>query len=711
MKKVTARPVDTFVQADRTEIVNLNQRQKQINSAFNALGVNVKQRVQQNDEDELFKASASASSFLQQARHPENQKASLEDLKSTEGYAKALGEIEAIGNARTREKARAQLHTKITETLSKNSADLREKARDAKLNLLADASGAEAGLAFAEMSAVENRYMSADEFKATPYIQGALKAIQAIPDEYVRAAKLQDFNQKFDATMIGIQNGLEREDNITSFGKTVANVFQGEYQSGDISKLVDEHKEVLGPDAVTSAATIALSFDEVGAIDDLLARDDLYPQTIAQLQNGKDRILANQAKASKESKLSFLIGRDQADRIEDRSKRVEVLTVLFEQNFDLLSDTEKAGMVKRIEVAQEELKAEDIVNQQLGFTHTRDLADPANYPEGVKALPIGEIKKIQDRAFNEAMGSGNIDKAMHLLRDPTDMPQAAKNYYGSFMSKISRVQDVENIPDSLSHQWEKAREIEANLGAGKMQILMGSGPYAEFQVFNGIAQNEDIETAITSLQMYKEAIASGKPQTPEGYPTIKREVIDHVVGKLEDTKLGFGGYDVDLATVQSTLAPYFKVWGAMGIDQSQMEDHAERLIVKTQWRGMVNGTAAKDAFTAKSNDSDGNSLYEESPDELFKIAISRATDNFKANQSHITGDITVTPLPTDPNMLVFKSSDGIPIVGGIQHVSNLTDLLDGTVLTKKQKVLQGTDKSPYEAVDNSDLLNRTLPAL
>lgn len=625
MKQVTARSVDTYVTPDRSELNAVSKRQQQVSSAFESLGVVLKQKVAQD---------------------------------------------------------------KATSKAARKAQEAQDKA---ELKLQSEAAKAKIKLAVSDLSQVQNRFMKDEDMRQNEYFQTALAAIKGIDDENAKQLLNQSLNDELAAVLQGHQQTVRREDNMTMFGTVVADTLQTEYDASSINKLVSEHKVALGEDTLPELSRIAISLEEIPAINALLDRDDLHPETIARLNSAKSRIEEAQAKAAKADKTQLYFSIDQANNIEDRSERFDAKLEILEQYDDQLTSSQRGKLKSDLVILNEEIKSEQLVELTIGDRSTTELADPANYPEGVRALPIGDIKRIHNRLFQEAVADGDLSAIAKLTRDPTDLPTAARDYFGSFMSDVKGA-DKDNLDDSILARWDQAKTLESVMGPAKMQALLGANDYSKYQILSGIGAQEGLAAAVSRLQDYEMAIANGRPPAPEGFTGMKRAVISDVVNELEDIDWSLRDRDVDVGAVTQALTPYFKVWGAMGLDESQMKEMAQTVIGRSAWAGMIGGRVAKEHFDAIHSDTDGP-IYDESPEELFDMAKELQTARFREIQSTLPEELNVRPLPVDPSKLYFTSPDGTPIINSIISLQTLTDLVKDNTLTRKQKLLDGETRN------------------
>ena len=618
MKKVTAQSFDTFVRPDTSDQSMLNQRQRQVASAFQALGVNVRQSVEQETKREI-----------KQKRH--------------------------------------------------------------ELKLQADAVSAKMKLALSDIAQDQHRNSTPEALDGLESMVIAKEALGEIDDVHTREELAQRFSQSKDEVLQRHKFARQREDNITNYGAVVADMLQTEYTPEDVNKVINKYKTTLGDDTLPSIARIALATEEIPAIDAILARDDLHPQTIAQLEAGRSRIVAANERALKQNKAQFHYDRDIANAEPDRAKRIDMLSQVINKHGPVMSDAQMGSMLADIEIAQVELKEQAFIEGELGSIPTSILSQNSR-------LPVSEIKEMHDRKFMEAVVNNDKATLRKLVSNPTDIPQAAKDYFGNYISALGRA-NPDNPSEDLMAKYERTLDLEKTLGATTMKTIMGDEDYAKFQMVQGIAAQETLPVAISRLQDYNTAIANGRPPVPERFPEMKREVVSDVVSELEDKDWSPFDYDIHKTDVEHALRPYFKVWGAMGLTEGEMTKNAKRILGNSTWGGLVNGNVIAQAFNSLNTGSDGGEVYDKSSDELFKFAVDKVVEDIYAAQGgkEEMGDIAYKVVPHAQDHIQFYSEEGVTVVGGIVKVDYLTNIIRSNMLTEKEQVI--ADKEEQDILD------------
>jgi hypothetical protein len=699
MKRVTSQSFNTYVRPDASQQQHNEQRRQQTAGALKQLGVNVKQArdielAEMKDASDHAKDTQSAAAAgkikhaLDWAKLDENKAASKGDLESHDTFKAAEESLAGITNTRAREHLKARLEEAKTGVLQKHSAVRRAEQKDHEESLQVGAVNAKIKLAIGQMSLPENRFRSPADFDGESYVSDAMSAIGEVEEPFLKETLLAQFAQARTGVMQSHTNDLAREDNITNFAAVTADVLSEPYDATSIDKLIRDHKEALGPDAVPELARVAIASESLDAVNHLIARateggaEDVAPATLASLMAAKGRIEASIAKAEKADKSRYKFDLDRANALQDRSERLDALLMVKDNHFGVMSSSQVGALGADIKTLSEDVASEQYVKENLGHLSTRELAN--EMPDGMRKLPLADIRKLQNKAFTDAIEEGDLPTAMTMMRDPTDIPSAAKDFFGTMLTDATVV-NADEPSQGFINKFNLVKEMEGQMGPSRMRGIMSDSDYAEYQIVAGMEAQEGIQTALSRFQEYKQLVATGKPLIPENWASTKRDVVASVSSNIEGW---FTGDNTKEHEVNATLTPYFKVWGAMGLSESAMKEQATRILSNTTWNGIVNGQSIHDALSAVTTGVNGTK-YSEDVDDIYDDAVEYYGAIFKKNQTTITGDITVSVIPTNPNFIQFKSSDGIPIVGGIKPLSSFADLAISRLRTKKSKALDG----------------------
>lgn len=569
-----------------------------------------------------------------------------------------------------------QLGVMFKQERQRELEDIKEE-RVHREKLEANAASAKIELAEKYLRDSRNQNMTDEELRAHESMDVVRSALDGMSNAKHREALTQHVSQML--ASVSQQHSIQRQKvaDLTAYGSVIGGLLDREdgYSAAQVNQLVTENKRLLGNEAVVEMAGVAVKAEELPAIEALLTRDDLTPKTLAYLEAARDGILTARAKAEKKDKTGLYFALDQAKNVEDRGERLTALADVVNQFSGKMDTKMYEGMLSDMAILQEELKTEDFVKLNLANFTTRELAE--SLPEGYRSLSHGEIKKIHNNEWRQAMAEGRMADVIYLMRDPTDMPTAAKQFFGGFLSDLMQA-DPANVSEELSKTFDLARQIDAKLGAQHMGTVLNEEPYADFQFFSGIAAQQGIEGAVNALKEYKQDTVHGRPQLPKGFATMKRDIVTDVAEELDIE---------DEAYVNQVLTPFFKRWGVQGLTQERMLERATQIMTDSTWDGIPNGTNAFKAFHAMRQGTH-TVKYEETERELFDTAIASYTEGFKAEYEGLSEELEIRVVPTAPNFIQFISPNGKIIPKSIVSLEDLVQRAKDNTVSTMDKAIQ-----------------------
>lgn len=629
MKQVKAQAVDTYVRPDATSLNLTSQRQQNVNSAFSKLGVTLENAASQTHQLDMAKARAASS---EQAQLERDQKA--EDAKRDA---------------------------------------LKRRDLSAKIKL-------------AQSQLMDTQYQESDYKGLSRHesVSGIKETLSSLTNELDRESLTNDLNNMLTGVDQHHARNRQHHADLTSYGTIIADTLleNPAYTSSTINNLVTEHKELLGHEAAVEQMTnVAVRTAEVGVIDALLERDDLTPQQFASLQAKRTQIENAQSAQEKKDTTQLNMDLKLAREAQSRTERYSGLLNVISTHNDKMTPALKGNVFAEIKLLAQELETEGYVQSRLGLAPTHVIERET--PEGMRMIPLADIKSMQNQAFSESLEAGDFASVLQLLRDPTDTPSAAKDYFGSFVSNVLSG-SPEQPSEDIQKQYDATRRIEGLLGPTRMRGILSDSGYAEFQIIKGISDQEGLGTAIARFQDYKSKTQFGKPVLPDGWAQSRRNVVNNLVDG-EWYENWFTSTEDARANVTTLLAPYFKVWGTLGMDEDQMTAQARRLISNSQWNDIPFGVVLGEAFGSIAPSSDNP--YDETALEIFENTVRAFQNHFAEQHAGVElGDIRVEVLPHDPSKVVFKSDAGIPLFNAVQDLSELTRVARGLHKTRTEKL-------------------------
>jgi hypothetical protein len=380
----------------------------------------------------------------------------------------------------------------------------------------------------------------------------------------------------------------------------------------------------------------------------------------------------------------------QAGKVQDRTARLHAYEALYRQYGEDLSDDKKTRVLSEAQTLIEEIASEEWIGKNFGNYSTTELS--LNMPEGMRTLPLADIKRQKDKAALAALKAGDVKTVLSLASIPTDVPDAIKEYMnGAFLSLGSA--DAEGDPALLTAAMGHANAIKDTLGAVRLKETMSAEAYAAYVDIAGISQFKELPEAIAEHQKVQQLLNNGDLPVPKGWTKTRESVVTDVLGALAPDgtwykpNTWFADSPMDRASLQSMLNPFFERWKVQGLSESDMLTRAKKVVADSAWGGYLNGGVLGEQVNQLTQGINGNPYGDRSGHDLLKAY----QDGVKASNPDLTG-VTLL-IGENPNKLFLVDEGGLPIPNSIVSPKIITDWIKGNVPTTKQEILNERERS------------------
>ena len=415
----------------------------------------------------------------------------------------------------------------------------------------------------------------------------------------------------------------------------------------------------------------------------------------------EDLKIAKQIKAQKsEFNMKAAVAYKLAGAEQDRTKRLGMLTGVMNQYGESLSNSQKATIIADTTILREEVAVEGWIRQNFGRVSTADMANGVGY-EGRK-LPIGDIKRIQNEEFHNAINTGNPLRLAQLLSQPGDEPTAAKEYFGQIMGSLAHADpdDLAPVEAAMKH----GRFVEEALNPARLKSVLGAEQHAVYQEFKASAEYNGLKGAVDQHKVVQDLRAKGRVPDPEKWAKTRSGVVDHAMTTLTSSWYNPADWfspgvdSMNRASMESQLAPHFEQWKALQLTEGQMKNRVDKIMEESSWNGYMNGGVLGDSLKNLTIGNSGNPYGDRTETDLWNSYKELKLKELQTVNEDYTGLQFI--IGNDPSKVHIVDESGIPVPNGLTSAKEITQFIRENVKTTKQEVKDAAGYSPEYSIED-----------
>tara|TARA_R110001606_G_scaffold388303_2_gene553527 strand:+ start:26614 stop:28611 length:1998 start_codon:yes stop_codon:yes gene_type:complete len=621
-KRVTARPVNTYISPVDNKSKGLNERTRQVGRAFQSLGVIVKNR-RDADFDEAaedvqakigLKATALASDYMPTIK----QEMSKPEIYDQDANSFLDSDVYRIGEDKLSELSQyPEAHKRYASSY-----------RETMLKMFQD------GKAVREHEKV---VMDSDKAQLTSANLGG------------KEAHLMSFDASLKA-------GVDRDDAFTTT-LAVASIKGAEYAKGmtmDKRWTPEERVRLTGLANKLSAKEEAANSAQ---------SEELKLSALTALNEAKN------VQGRKERSDALRKANDAYSSVYSTAQKAQIAATLNQLDTEVIVEEEIRGQLGRLSTQRLSEGVGTPNSYRLPLSDIKRIQNE----ETTKALESGDAPRL-------------IALASMPEDTPSVLSESFNNVFGAIDSYDPNNPNTANTPEKLNKALATANFITDNLGAGRMRSIMGNQSYADYQDLRTLTAYYGSESAVEQYKMSKQLSANGTMPTPEDWTTSQRSVTDYALDELgsQYMRAGDGNYGaMNRASLESQLAPMFRIWKTSNLSKGEMKKRVEHLVESSQWGGYINGRTLGQAVTKLTAGNMGNPYGTKDAAELLDDYRTAITEDVKQTMPDLEGIDLI--IGNDPNTIFLYDKSGMFVPNGIRSVSEVVDYIGQNISTLKQQ--------------------------